>query len=153
MMQLARERKIDCVVVTRLDRLGRSLSNLLALLGELEELGVEFVAIEDGVDTSTSVGRLFLQIRGAFAEYERALITERTEEGRVAARKRGVRFGRPRRIDERHRDRIGRLRASGHTIRAIAQTIGVSKSVVARELRAQLACPETPSVDHRVVRV
>jgi DNA invertase Pin-like site-specific DNA recombinase len=81
-----RRRKVDVVAVTKLDRLGRSLRHLLILVGELDSLSVDFISLDDGLDTSTPSGRLFFQIRGAFAEYERSLIAERAAAGRAAAK-------------------------------------------------------------------
>ena len=71
----------DTLVVWRLDRLGRSLHNLLKLINELQEKGVMFRSIQDGIDTTTSIGQFFFQITGAFAELERNLIKERTKAG------------------------------------------------------------------------
>jgi DNA invertase Pin-like site-specific DNA recombinase len=74
----------------KLDRLGRSLVHVLNFTGELEALGVDLVSLDDGLHTSTPAGRLFFAVRGAFTEYERALIVERTaarEERRLAARR------------------------------------------------------------------
>ncbi len=85
----ARRRRFDAVLVWKLDRLGRNLRHLLTILGELEELGVRFVSLDDAIDTSTAAGRLFMQMRGAFAEYELAQIRERTQAGVAAARRRG----------------------------------------------------------------
>ena len=121
MMAKAKRRNFDAVAVVKLDRLGRSLHHLLTLLGELEALGVDLIAVDDGLDTTTPVGRLFFQIRGAFAEYEAALIRERTRAGLQAARRRGKRLGRPR----------------VHVPVAKAQTLlgkGLSLTAVAREL-------------------
>jgi DNA invertase Pin-like site-specific DNA recombinase len=134
LMASARRRHVDLVVCTKLDRLGRSLHHLLEVLGELEALGVEFASLDDGIDTSTPTGRLFLQIRGAFAEYERGLLRERTRAGLQAARRRGRRLGRPRALDPRDRQRLERLRRSGASIRSIAQTLGVSPTTVQREV-------------------
>ncbi len=89
----ARRREIDAVAVAKLDRLGRSLAHLLSVLGELESLGVAFVSLDDGIDTQTAAGRLFMQIRGAFAEYEAALIRERTMARLEAAQQRGPENG------------------------------------------------------------
>ena len=86
LLEAARRRQVDAVAVVKLDRLGRSLSHLLGVLGKLESLNVAFVSLDDGVDTQTAAGRLFMQIRGAFAEYEAALIRERTLAGLEAAR-------------------------------------------------------------------
>jgi DNA invertase Pin-like site-specific DNA recombinase len=137
LMASARRREVDLVACTKLDRLGRSLHHLLEVLGELEALGVEFVSTDDGIDTSTPTGRLFLQIRGAFAEYERALIRERTMAGLIAARKRGRRLGRPRALGRTDRERVARLRRSGHSIRAIAAVLGTSASTIHRQVVEQ----------------
>ncbi len=81
------------MAVAKLDRLGRSLAHLSSVLGELESLGVAFVSLDDGIDTQTAAGRLFMQIRGAFAEYEAALIRERTMARLEAAQQRGPENG------------------------------------------------------------
>jgi len=83
LLEAARRRRVDAVAVVKLDRLGRSLSHLLGVLAELESLDVAIVSLDDGVDMQTAAGRLFMQIRGAFAEYEAALIRERTLAGGV----------------------------------------------------------------------
>ena len=87
----ARRRQFDAVLVWKLDRLGRSLHHLLTILGEFDELGVRFVSLDDAIDTSTAAGRLFMQMRGAFAEYELAQVRERTRAGVAAARRRSTR--------------------------------------------------------------
>jgi DNA invertase Pin-like site-specific DNA recombinase len=127
-------RKVDAVAVTKLDRLGRSLQHLLTLVGELEALGVDFISLDDGLDTSTPVGRLFFQIRGAFAEYERSLIAERAAAGRAAAKRRGVQFGRRSTLPPASAARVGRLHSSGHSVREIAKVLGIGKDVVHREI-------------------
>ena len=142
LLAAARRRQIDAVLVWKLDRLGRSLRHLLTLLGELEELGVRFVSLDDAIDTSTAAGRLFMQIRGAFAEYELAQIKERTRAGVQAARRNGKRFGRPSTLSRQQRERALRLRDGGHSIRAIARTIGASRSVVARALEQERGVPK-----------
>jgi len=76
-----RHYKFRMVVVTKLDRMGRSLKHLISLLDEFKSKGVEFVAVTQNIDTSSSIGRLQWQILGAFAEYERSIISERTKEG------------------------------------------------------------------------
>ncbi len=136
LLAAARRRQIDAVLVWKLDRLGRNLRHLLTLLGELEELGVRFVSLDDAIDTSTAAGRLFMQIRGTFAEYELAQIAERTRAGVAAARRNGKKFGRPRALSDQQLARIVRLRAGGLSIRAIAGTVNASRSVVARALKA-----------------
>jgi DNA invertase Pin-like site-specific DNA recombinase len=84
----------DTLVVWKLDRLGRSLHNLLKLINDLQEKGIMFRSIQDGIDTTTSIGQFFFQITGAFAELERNLIKERTKAGLEAARARGKKGGR-----------------------------------------------------------
>jgi len=146
MMAKAKRRSFDAVAVVRLDRLGRSLHHLLTLLGELETLGIDLISLDDGLDTSTPVGRFFFQIRGAFAEFERALMMERTAAGVAAARRRGSRFGRPSALSRSQRERATRLRGSGQSIRAIADILGVSKSVVGRALSRQSVAEGAKSV-------
>jgi DNA invertase Pin-like site-specific DNA recombinase len=97
-------------------------------------LGVDFISLEDGLDTSTPVGRFFFQVRGAFAEYERELIRERTRAGIAAAKRRGKTLGRPRVISEEASARIRRLHQAGRSLRQIATLLGVSKTAVASEV-------------------
>ena len=121
-------------MVTRLDRVARSVRHLTQLAAELEALGVALVVLNQAIDTSTPTGRLLFHVLGAIAEFERDLGRERTAAGLAAARRRGRHPGRPRAMDKASRARARRLRQSGHPIRAIAEKLGVSKSVVAREL-------------------
>lgn len=86
----------DVVVVYKIDRLARSLSDLLRILARIEAAGASFRSLTEPMDTGTAVGRMLLHLLGCFAEFERAVIRERCAAGRVAARDRGVRFGRPR---------------------------------------------------------
>lgn len=95
MMVLVRSRQVKVVVVYKLDRLGRSLQHLLQLIEEFRNKKVQFVSLSESIDTETAQGRLFLQLAGAFAEYERELIRERTRAGLSRARRQGKRLGRP----------------------------------------------------------
>lgn len=122
----ARRRRFDVLVVVKLDRLGRSLHHLLEILGELDELGIAFVSVDDAIDTRTSLGRLFMQIRGAFAEYERALVIERTRAGLDQARRRGKRLGRRPVLDSKKRARARRMAAAGKSVRHVARVLGCS---------------------------
>lgn len=76
-----RENKFDTIIVTKLDRMGRSLQHLLSLFNEFQKRGVHFIATTQNIDTSSASGKLQLHILGAFAEFERSLISERTIEG------------------------------------------------------------------------
>lgn len=81
MLEDMRQMKFNAIMVTKLDRLGRSLQHLLGLFDEFQRKGVNFIAVTQNIDTSTSSGKLQMQIMGAFAEFERNLISERTKEG------------------------------------------------------------------------
>ena len=91
MLQDMREYNFSMVVVTKLDRIGRSLSHLLSLLDELSNKGIEFVATTQNIDTTTASGKLQMQIMGAFAEFERNIISERTKEALKRAKNVGKR--------------------------------------------------------------
>ena len=130
----ARRRTFDVLVVARLDRLARSVRHLTALAAELEALGIDLVVLDQGLDTSTPAGRLLFNVLGCIAEFERDLIRERVTAGVKAAKKRGVRFGRPEVLNSDQHRRVARLRANGRTIRDIAETLGVGKGTVGRAL-------------------
>ena len=132
LMKDAHQRKFDAVMVWKLDRLGRSLRHLLTILGELDELGVRFVSLDDAIDTSTAAGRLFMQMRGAFAEYELAQIRERTKAGVAAARRRGRRLGRPRAY--LNVDRARHLLAQGRSLASVSCELGVSRRTLRRRV-------------------
>jgi len=100
-----RHYKFNTIVVTKLDRIGRSLKHLLSLFDELSGKGVNFVAVTQNIDTTTSAGKLQLQIIGAFAEFERNLISERTKEGLKYAKNVGKRGK-----DKKPRKKRGSLR-------------------------------------------
>lgn len=87
--------RINCVVVYKLDRIGRSLQHLLNLFAEFKNRGVEFISISQSIDTTTPEGRMFLKLLMVFAEYEREMIVERTFEGLNRAKKQGKTLGRP----------------------------------------------------------
>lgn len=86
-----RQYKFNCIVCTRLDRIGRSLQHLLSMFDEFNKKGVQFVAVTQNIDTTTSAGKLQMQVMGAFAEFERNLISERTKEGLKGNKKVGKR--------------------------------------------------------------
>ena len=103
-----RANKIDCVLVYKLDRIGRSLKHLLNLFEEFKSKGVEFISLTQSINTSTPEGKMFWQMLGVFAEYERELIVARTLAGMDRARKQGKSLGRPLGAkDSRPRNRAG----------------------------------------------
>lgn len=121
-------RKGDVLVVWRLDRLGRSLKDLIALMGELEGQGVGFRSITEAIDTTTPGGKLVFHIFGALAEFERNLIRERTKAGLEAARARGRQGGRPKKKDAKQRALAVKLyEEKAHGVGEICQMLGISK--------------------------
>lgn len=131
----AKRRRLDVLVVWKLDRLGRSLRHLILTLDELTALGVGFVSLNEGIDTSTPAGRLQLHILGAIAEFERARVAERVKLGMARAKAQGRSVGRP-----RHDVTEDGLLATAHlSVRAAAYQLGVSKSFVARWRLSQKA--------------
>lgn len=132
----ARRGKIDLVAVWKLDRLGRSLAHLLRLLDELAALGVGFVSVRDsGMDTTSPTGRLMLQILGAFAEFERAMIQERVVAGVRRAQAAGKHCGRPK-VDMDLRPALALL-DQGRGLKQVATILGVSRSTLRRRLEDQ----------------
>lgn len=129
----------DTLVVVRIDRLGRSLADLVAVLDDLGRRGVAFRSLTEGLDTTTPMGRMVYQLAAAFAEYERSLISERTRAGLAAARARGARIGRPPALTDEQRAIAHQLRDQGCNKAAIARILGVSRSTIRRALQADRA--------------
>jgi len=125
-----RRRRADAVVVYRYDRFARSLRQLVNALCEFDALGIQFVSLHEGVDTSTPNGRLVFGIFASIAEFERELIRERVRSGLAAARARGKRLGRPQRAVDS--EKIAALRALGLSWRAIAAELGAGVGTVHR---------------------
>ena len=137
LMQAVARREVDLVAAWSVDRLGRSLQDLLVLLGELHAKGVDLYLHRQGVDTTTPAGKALFQMLGVFAEFERALIVERVKAGLARAREKGTRSGRPigrPRIDVAKERRIRELRRNGLGMLKIARDVGVGASVVQRVL-------------------
>lgn len=120
LMRDARRRKVDVILVAKLDRFGRSMSELVLLLEELDSLGLNFVSVSENLDFRTSVGRMQLHILAALAQWERERIVERVRSGIAAAKARGQRFGRPT-LEVPH-DRIDAVR--GLSVREAAKKLG-----------------------------
>jgi DNA invertase Pin-like site-specific DNA recombinase len=124
-------RKGDVLMVTRIDRLARSIADLASIVRELEAKGAALKAIEQPIDTSTSARRAFLQMLGVFAEFETAIRKERQLEGIAAAKARGVYKGRPATI---RADDIATLKAEGLGASAIAKRLKIGRASVYRVL-------------------
>ena len=125
----------DTLVVTRLDRLGRSVANLKAIADTLAARRIGLRAIEQGIDTTTPGGRLFFHLLAAMAEFERDLIVERTYEGLAAARARGRVGGRKPKMSPTKIKQARRMYdAREHTVAQIAETFSVSPSTIYRHL-------------------
>src|SRR2546425_1264676 len=130
LMAEARKRRLDAVVVYRYDRFARSLRQLVNSLEEFRSLGIDFVSLHEGVDTSTPNGRLVFGIFASIAEFERELIRERVRSGIAAARAQGKRIGRPPRpVDAA---RVNELRAQGWSWAEIAREMGAGLGTVHR---------------------
>lgn len=131
----------DQLVVTKLDRLGRSLEHLIALSRELQDRGVDLVVQDQGIDTSTAVGRMFFQILGAIAEFEHALMSERTMDGLEAARACGRTGGQKPKLGPRQvalaRQMYEEVAQDGkrrYTVQQIAGEFGVTRPTIYRHL-------------------
>jgi len=135
LMDDARKRRIDGILVWRLDRFGRSLKHLIVTLDELRQLGISFISYSENLDLSTSTGQLLFHLLGAFAEFERNLIKERVKAGIQNARAKGRRIGRRSLIDTELLTAINNRHGSGKTIRQIAGELEVSKSLVHKTLK------------------
>ncbi len=139
-MMKSLDRKPQIVIISKIDRFARSLSDLLRTLEYLDQNDVGFVSVNDqGIDTTTPNGRLLLQILGAFAEFERNMINTRTKAGREQAQSKGVKFGRPA-LKTRNgsfidRRKVLELKQKGLSARAIAKFLECSTTPVLRILR------------------
>jgi DNA invertase Pin-like site-specific DNA recombinase len=130
MMDAARKRKFDVLVVYRADRLFRSLRELIATLDELTSLGCQFVSVNEPFDTTSASGKLLVSMVGAFSEFERSVLVERTKSGLDAAKRRGVKLGRRRVAVDLTKAR--HLRAQGHSWRDVAKAMGVNVATLHR---------------------
>lgn len=126
----AHRRRFDAVIVWKFDRFARSVSHLLRALETFQVLGIEFVSLTEGVDTSTPAGKMVFTVLGAVAELERSLICERVKAGLRNARAKGKRLGRPKVVLDAAR--ILERRAQGHGWQKISRELGVGVGTVLR---------------------
>lgn len=122
---IRRLRPGDSLVVWKLDRLGRSVRDLITLVSELQERGIHFRSLTDSIDTSTPAGRFFFHVMSALAEMERELIVERTRAGLAAAREQGRIGGRRRIMTTEVVERCRRMLENGATRQQVADIVGV----------------------------
>ena len=120
----------DCLVVWKLDRLGRSLPHLLTAVNDLKARGVGFMSLTERMDTTTPQGEFLFHIFGALAQFERALTIERVQAGLEAARRRGRRGGRPVVIDPEKLTAVTAALDSGSTKAAVCRTFGLKRSTL-----------------------
>lgn len=134
---LAYVRPGDVLVITKLDRLGRGVRDLIDLVTRIEKLGVDLVVLQQNIDTSTPAGRMFFHVIAAFAEFERDMISERTKDGLEAARARGRTGGRQPKLTDAQAATVKRMYAAKgadgmrlHTVAEIAEAVGVHRTTL-----------------------
>jgi putative DNA-invertase from lambdoid prophage Rac len=138
LLDAARRREIDVVLVWRLDRWGRSVADLLATLQELDHLGVGFVSLTEALDLTTPSGRAMAALLAVFAEFEREILRERVRAGLAHARLNGKRLGRPETV-ARYAAEIRKLHHSGVSKSEIARRLQVGRTSVRRILTSKRA--------------
>jgi DNA invertase Pin-like site-specific DNA recombinase len=136
MMKALNAKQFDLVATWSVDRLGRSLTDLLGILQELRDKGVDLFLHQQGLDTSTTAGRAMFQMLGVFAEFERGIIRERVNAGLARARANGTKLGR-RRVGPAVEAQILELKAAGDGILKIGRKLGIGTSVVQRVFKLE----------------
>ena len=136
MLSDARYRRFDLLLVWKLDRLSRSLKDLITTLDELGHLGIDFVSYDNQLDTSSPSGKLVFSIIGAVAEFERDIIGERVRAGLANARLKGKKLGRPQ-IPKSDQKKIAILKNHGLSNRAIGRKLSIAESTVRNWLRVE----------------
>ncbi|MCU1250087.1 MAG: Resolvase domain [Edaphobacter sp.] len=141
-----RRRKVDVIVVWALDRLARSLKQLLSIADECRLLDVDLVSLRQNIDSTLPAGRLTFQVLGAVAEFEREMLRERVKAGMAQARRAGKRMGRPalRHFSQEDLEKMRKLRAQGTSIRKLATNFGTTQWMASR-LTIRNANSESPA--------
>ena len=126
----------DTLIVYKFDRIGRSLKDLVNIFADLQKRDITLISLKDNIDATTNSGKFMMNVFAALAEFERSIIIERCQSGRVEAKRKGKKFGRPKGIPKDKIVACSSLYKSGLTIVAIQQQLGIkSKSTVYRLLR------------------
>lgn len=133
MLKACRQGKHSTIVVQKLDRFSRSLSDLVGTLQTLKELNVGFISIGDDLDLTTAAGKLLFHVIGAIGEFESSLISHRVRSGMTNAKRKGIHLGRPKLVIDP--DKVRRL-AQTQSYREVAKTLGISLGSVARIMKA-----------------
>ena len=141
LMQDARKRKIDVIVIWALDRLARSLKHLLTIAEECRTLGVDIVCLRQNIDTTLPAGRLTFQVLGAVAEFEREMLRERVKAGMAQAKRSGKRIGRPalRHFSSIEAEQVRSRRAQGQSVRQLAKALGTTQWMISKVCAASRA--------------
>ena len=134
MMADAKKRKFDVLLVYKLDRLSRSLKDLITTLDDLKSIGIDFISYDNGLDTTTPTGRLIFNVVGAVAEFEKDIIRERVRAGLENAKRKGKRLGRPP-VSSRLVDEAKKLRSEGMSFRQIGKRLGIPESTVRANIK------------------
>jgi len=136
---MAKLRKDDTLCVVRLDRLGRRMMKLVELINQFKEKGIEFVSLENNLDTSTHIGMLLFNICAAFSEMERELIRERVKAGLDSAKQQGRTGGRPKALTDERSHAVRALRNSGKmSVKTICEAMKISRSVFYRCINQEI---------------
>lgn len=134
LMNDAKKRRFDTVLVWRFDRFARSTKHLILALEEFRNLGIDFISYQENIDTSSPLGSAIFTIISAVAQLERDIIAERVKAGLRRAKENGKKLGRPigSRVTHKHTERAKKLHGEGQSLRQIARALGISKSTVQR---------------------
>ena len=133
---LGKLRKGDTVCVVRLDRLGRRMLKLIQLINDFKEKGINFISLENNIDTTTPIGMVLFSMSAAFSEMERDLICERVKAGLDASHKKGRKGGRPRALTPEKLETLNSLRQGNNfSVTKICKIVGITKSVYYRAIK------------------
>lgn len=142
LMADAKERKFDMIMVARFDRFARSTKHLLTALDTFRGLKIDFVSLNESLDSSTAVGRLIFSVLAAVAEMERSLVRERVQAGVDRAKRQGKRLGRPPK-NLYDRERVVFLVDSGRSVKSVAKELGISRPLIDKIMRLHRATKQS----------